>query len=82
MSIPKRAQEPNAKGNTPLADDQFVPGPASSRLLTRRDLAARWACCPHTIARMNNLRAVRFNRRRLRYRIDDILAIEAAAVGK
>ncbi len=49
-------------------------------LLTRQELASRWQCCPHTIQRMKNLRPVRFNRRRLRYRIEDIEAIEAAAV--
>ena len=49
-------------------------------LLTRRQLAARWGCCGHTISRMKDLRPVRFNRRRLRYKLEDILQIEAAAV--
>jgi hypothetical protein len=49
-------------------------------LLSRRQLAQRWSCCPHTIARRKDLKPVRFNRRFLRYRLADIEAIEAAAI--
>jgi len=51
-------------------------------LLSRRELAQRWNCCIHTIARRHDLQAVRFSRRLLRYRLKDIEAIEAAAVSK
>src|SRR5258708_4795015 len=50
-------------------------------LLTRKELADRWACCPHTIARRKDLKPFRFNKRMLRYRLADIEAIEAAARG-
>ncbi|MEI8290952.1 MAG: hypothetical protein WCH99_15920 [Verrucomicrobiota bacterium] len=53
--------------------------PDSPQLLTRRDVAKRWACCEHTVARCEELEPIRFNRRRLRYRLEDVLAIEAAA---
>ena len=49
------------------------------KLLTRHDVAKRWACCEHTVARCEELQPIRFNRRRLRYRLEDVLAIEAAA---
>lgn len=48
-------------------------------LISRRELAARWGVCPHTIARRRDLKPVRFGRRLLRYRLGDVLAIEAAA---
>lgn len=48
-------------------------------LLSRRELADRWNCCIHTIARRNDLQAVRLSRRLLRYRLKDVEAIEAAA---
>jgi hypothetical protein len=44
--------------------------------LTRRQLADRWQVCPHTIARRKDLNPVRFNRRLLRYRLADVLALE------
>jgi hypothetical protein len=56
--------------------------PESSQLFSRRQLAQRWNCCPHTIARRTDLNPLRFNRRLLRYRLEDIVAIEAAAAGK
>ncbi len=45
-------------------------------MLTRRQLATRWQCCEHTIARDQRLQPVRFNSRRLRYRLTDIIALE------
>ena len=45
-------------------------------LLTRRQLAQRWNCCPHTIARRKDLQPVRLGRRLLRYRLSDVEAIE------
>jgi hypothetical protein len=49
-------------------------------LLTRRQLAQRWNCCPHTIARRKDLRPIRLGRRLLRYRLSDVEAIEGAAL--
>lgn len=49
-------------------------------LLTRQQLAERWRCCGHTIARRKDLQPVRLGRRLLRYRLSDVEAIEAAAV--
>lgn len=48
-------------------------------LLTRKQVAARWHVCPHTVARRKDIQPVRFGRRLLRYRLADIEAIEAAA---
>jgi hypothetical protein len=56
--------------------------PESPQLFSRRQLAARWNCCPHTIARRTDLKPLRFNRRLLRYRLEDIVAIETAAAGQ
>ena len=50
-------------------------------LLSRRQLAERWGVCVHTIARRPDLVPVRFNRRLIRYRLENIEAIEAAAGG-
>lgn len=50
-----------------------------SKLLSRRQVAQRWNCCEHTVARRKDLKPLRFNRRLLRYRLTDIEAIEAAA---
>ena len=58
--------------------------PASTQtvgLLTRQQLARRWNCCSHTIARRKDLQPVRLGRRLLRYRLCDVEAIETAAVG-
>jgi hypothetical protein len=54
----------------------------SPQLLSRRQLASRWSCCVHTIARLKHLKPVRFNKRFLRYKIEDVEAIEAAAAGE
>ena len=57
----------------------------SERLVSRRALAQRWECCVETIKRRERegrLRAIRFNQRLLRYKLSDILAIEAAAGGE
>ena len=56
----------------------------SEQLLSRRALARRWECCNETIKRKTRaglLYPVRFNSRMLRYKLSDILAIEAAAGG-
>ena len=53
---------------------------ASKVFLTRRELAERWSCCTHTIARMKKLKPFRFNKRLLRYRLSDIEAIEGHEV--
>jgi hypothetical protein len=57
---------------------QSSPLPAQV-LLTRKQLADRWSCCSHTIARRKDLKPVRFNIRMIRYRLVDIEAVEAAA---
>jgi hypothetical protein len=49
--------------------------------LSRKQLAARWACCTRTIARRKDLVAVRFGSRLLRYRLSDVEKIEAEARG-
>jgi len=80
--------QPNKQGARRLAPTEVaVPldnGESSEAriayLLSRRQLADRWGCCPHTIARRKDLKPVRFNKRFLRYRLADIEAIEAAAV--
>ena len=56
----------------------------SEQLLSRRALAQRWGCCNETLKRREAtgvLKPVRFNQRMLRYRLSDIVAIEAAAGG-
>ncbi len=72
--------------SSPSPQQLELPLPASSpvdggRLLTRRELAARWSCCPRTIERMEaagQLKAVRFNKRNIRYTMSSILAAEGA----
>lgn len=48
----------------------------TERLLTRKEVAQRWGVVVHTIARNKNLKAIRFNGRLLRYRIEDVIALE------
>jgi predicted site-specific integrase-resolvase len=51
-------------------------------LLSRKSLASRWECSIETVKRRERegrLKAIRFNRRLLRYRLEDIEAYEAAA---
>ena len=53
-------------------------------LVSRKQVCARWTCCTMTLKRREAegvLKPVRFNSRMLRYRLSDILAIEAAAGG-
>ena len=64
-------QVPNEHEENPQTPKQIF--------LTRRQIAERWACCEHSVARKNELKPLRFNRRMLRYRLEDVLAIEAAA---
>jgi hypothetical protein len=54
------------------------------RLLSRGELSTRWSCSRETLKRRERegiLRAIRFNQRLLRYKLSDILAIEASAGG-
>lgn len=86
MSTKKNTSEPAGAQNT-ARSIQLVSHSAVSQqilvgLLTRRQLAQRWHCCVHTIARRKDLDPVRLGRRLLRYRLSDVEAIEAAAVGK
>jgi hypothetical protein len=73
MSKRTKKTEPGISQNTSQTDQPT--------LLTRRQLAQRWSCCPHTIARRKDLQPVRFGRRLLRYRLSDVEAVEAAAIG-
>lgn len=68
-----RAEVANAldKGGAPAAQ--------GTSHLTCRQLAERWSCCEYTIRRRKDLKPLRFNRRLIRYRLQDILAIETAA---
>ena len=57
----------------------------TEQLLSRGALAQRWECCIETIKRRERegiLKSIRFNQRLLRYRLSDIVAIEAAAGGE
>lgn len=62
-----------------LLNNQTEPLAKSQILLTRRDVAKRWVCCEHTVARCEELKPIRFNQRRLRYRLGDVEAIEKSA---
>jgi len=53
-------------------------------LLSRAQLCSRWSVCRETLKRRENegvLKALRFNQRLLRYRLSDVLRIEAGAGG-
>jgi hypothetical protein len=65
--------------NSILDEDQAAKAASYATLLSRRQIAERWQCCEHTIARRKDLRPLRFNRRLIRYRLEDVEAIEAAA---
>ncbi len=83
MNKVKKQNGTGSSQNTPQANQpQAVAGLSKETLFSRRELAQRWNCCPHTIARRRDLEAVRLSRRLLRYRLKDIEAIEAAAIGK
>lgn len=64
---------------TTTSDTPIESSIASSKLLTRQEVADRWNCCIHTIARDHRLVPIRFNQRRLRYRLEDVLRVEAQA---
>lgn len=53
--------------------------PSPPKLLSRRQVAQRWGCCEHTVARRKDLKPMRFNRRMIRYRIEDVEAVERDA---
>lgn len=48
----------------------------TERLLTRREVAERWGVVTNTIARNKNLKPIRFNGRLIRYRLEDVVALE------
>lgn len=56
----------------------YQPRPAAV-LLSRKEVAQRWHCCVASVARRKDLQPVRFTRRFLRYRLEDVEAVEAAA---
>jgi hypothetical protein len=51
----------------------------TEKLLTRREVAQRWRCCEHTIMRRGDLRPLVLGPRFIRYRLANVLEIEAAA---
>ena len=54
----------------------------SEQLLSRRTFSDRWECCIETIKRRERegvLKSIRFNQKLLRYKLSDIIAVEAAA---
>lgn len=60
---------------TPISD--------RTRMISRAQLAKRWGVSKETIKRRENeglLQPIRFNQRLLRYRLEDILAIEEKLV--
>jgi hypothetical protein len=60
------------------------PNNGPEQLFSRRALATRWDCSIETLKRRERegiLKALRFNQRLLRYRLSDILAVEAEAGG-
>jgi hypothetical protein len=64
----------------PQPDAEPLPS-AVAQLLSRRQVAQRWGCCEHTVARRRDLKPLRFNDRLLRYRLEDVEAVERAAAG-
>src|SRR5437867_12406972 len=69
-----------AHSHQPQAGHSTVGQQLPVGLLTRRQLAQRWNCCPHTVARRPDLQPVRLGPRLVRYRLAEIQEIEAAAV--
>jgi hypothetical protein len=65
---------------TSLADERRLEEQPVKRLFSRAEVASRWSCCTHTVARRKDLKPVRFNKRFLRYRLEDIEAVELAGV--
>ena len=53
----------------------------TDELITREQLARRWKCCPHTVARRRDLQPIRLGRRLVRYSLAQVLRIEAEAHG-
>jgi hypothetical protein len=80
MTILNKSKQVQAESIQPEPPrlDQHPQNP-SAALLSRREVAERWRCCEHTVARRKDLKPLRFNSRLLRYRVQDIEAIEAAA---
>jgi hypothetical protein len=59
--------------------------PTPEKLLSRAELAKRWACSTETIKRRQAegaLTALKFNSRTIRYRLSDILSFESSAASK
>jgi hypothetical protein len=71
----ERMQNSGNGGMTAVSDQSG----AQPTLLSRQQLAQRWGCCKHSIARRHDLEPVRLSRRMLRYKLSDIEAIESAA---
>jgi hypothetical protein len=69
---------------TDMKKARFV-AESSEQLLSRKALANRWGVCRETIKRAERagvLHAIRFNGRLLRYKLSDVLAIEAEGGSK
>jgi hypothetical protein len=75
--------KPNGSGQAAKTNQPRSGGPTIQQIcadfLSRREVAARWSCCPRTVERRTDLKPVRFNKRFLRYRLSDVEAIERAA---
>ena len=68
--------------HTTANNQPVTPAPQPEiKLLTRRQVATRWAACPRTVARTKELKPIYFNSRRLRYRLTDVEAVERQAAG-
>lgn len=64
------------KESRSLTAENLPDNPRSPNFLTRKQVAARWSVTTHTVARRKDLKPVRFNRRLLRYRLEDVVALE------
>jgi len=65
-------------------DSDKSAGRPAKQFLSRRELAERWSCCVETLKnreRAGLLKPVRFGSRSWRYRLSEILALEAAEGG-
>jgi hypothetical protein len=83
--LPRSKQEVRSLSSSQVLDSMDNDTNSTDRinvLLSREEVANRWSCCPHTIARRKDLKPLRLGRRLVRYRLSDVEAIEMAAVGK
>lgn len=53
---------------------------SSDKFLTCKEVAARWRCSERTVREMSELKPVRFSKRFMRYRLEDVQAFEDQSV--